>query len=110
MKNLWHLLVFLGGLAFVIYYPILISVHVRLPLFIGFAGYLVLEGLEGRGWRYLIPAFIYLVNLEINLSLPLFLSFVAVLITYLFVYPHIIFMKRCRQCIAFISVIFIDFI
>ncbi len=110
MRSLWYLLVYSGVVAFIIYYPVLISVHVTLPLFIGFAGYLVLQGLDGRGWRYLLPALLYLINLEINLSLPLLLTLVAILIDYLFIYPHFVFIKHCRVCIAIVSVIFIDFI
>jgi len=86
----------------------LISIYVTLPLFIGFAGYLIVRGLNGEGWRYLLLPLLYLLNLEINLSLPLLLTLAAVLIYYLFFYPSVLFLKRCPLCVAILSVLFID--
>ena len=91
-------------------YPMLISIYVTLPLFIGFSGYLVLQGIEGRGWRFILYPALYLLNLEINLSLPLLLTLLAVLAYYLLLYPSVLFLKRCRLCVALISVLAIDLI
>ena len=110
MGRVWRWLLWLGIFAFVLLYPMLVSVYVTLPLFIGFAGYLILRGLEGEGWRYLLLPLVYLLNLEINLSLPLLLSLAAVLIYYLLLYPSMLFLKRCRLCVALLSVLFIDLI
>ena len=88
----------------------LVSIYVTLPLFIGFAGYLILQGMEGRGWRHILFPLLYLLNLEINLSLPLLLSLLAVLAYDLFLYPSVLFFKRCRACVALISVLSIDLI
>ena len=106
-RALWWLSVAL----FVLYYPILISVYVKLPLFIGYAGYLLVLGMEGgRGYRFVALALIYLLNLEANLSLPLLLTLLAVFIYYLFIYRGVMILKRCRVCVALISVILIDLI
>ncbi|HFC03936.1 MAG TPA: hypothetical protein ENJ74_03590 [Nitratifractor salsuginis] len=110
MGRVWRWLLWLGIFAFVLLYPMLVSVYVTLPLFIGIAGYLILRGLEGEGWRYLLLPLFYLLNLEINLSLPLLLSLAAVLIYYLLLYPSMLFLKRCRLCVALLSVFFIDLI
>jgi len=110
VESVWRWLVRLGIVAFVLFYPMLVSIYVTLPLFIGFAGYLVLRGLEGEGGRYLILPLLYLLNLEINLSLPLLLSLAAVLIYDLTLYSSVLFLKRCRICVAFLSVLFIDLI
>ena len=110
MGRVWRWLLWLGIFAFVLLYPMLVSVYVTLPLFIGIAGYLILLGLEGEGWRYLLLPLFYLLNLEINLSLPLLLSLAAVLICYLLLYPSMLFLKRCRLCVALLSVLFIDLI
>jgi len=99
-----------GILLFILFYPMLISIYVTLPLFIGYAGYLILRGIEGEGWRYLLLPLLYLLNLEINLSLPLFLSLAAVLVYDLFLYPSVLFLKRCPLCVAVLSVFFIDLI
>jgi len=94
--------------AFILFYPMLVSIYVTLPLFIGFAGYLMLQGIEGKGWRYILFPLLYLLNLEVNLSLPMFLSVLAVLIYRIFVYPSVLFLKRCPLCVALISVLSID--
>jgi hypothetical protein len=99
-----------GIFLVILFYPMLISIYVTLPLFIGYAGYLILRGIEGEGWRYLLLPLLYLLNLEINLSLPLFLSLAAVLVYDLFLYPSVLFLKRCPLCVAVLSVFFIDLI
>ena len=93
---------------FVLYYPTMISIHVTLPLMIGVAGYLIIKGLESSNWKYIVIPLIYLLNLEINLSLPMLLSLFSILVYYLSIYPKLIFLKRCPTCIAILSVIFID--
>ncbi|WP_456458077.1 hypothetical protein [Nitratifractor sp.] len=100
----------LGILLFILVYPMLISIYVTLPLFIGYAGYLIVQGIEGRGWRYVLLPLLYLLNLEINLSLPLLATLFAVLIYDLLLYPSVLFLKRCRPCVALISVVAIDLI
>ncbi len=110
LRFLWHSLLWAALIVLIIVYPILISVYVTLPLFIGFAGYLFLLGLEGKGIRYLLFPTLYLLNLEINLFLPMLLSILSVLIYYLLAYPHILILKRCKVCIAVISVLGIDVI
>jgi len=95
-------------IAFILYYPTMISIHVKLPLLIGIFGYLFIKGLEGNGARYIFIPLIYLLNLEINLSLPVMLSLFSVIVVYLTIYPKLVFLKRCPVCIAIISVTFID--
>ncbi len=99
-----------GILLFILVYPMLISIYVTLPLFIGYAGYLIVQGIEGRGWRYVLLPLLYLLNLEINLSLPLLATLFAVLIYDLLLYPSVLFLKRCPPCVALISVVAIDLI
>jgi hypothetical protein len=110
MGRVAKMLGWLGVILFILLYPMLISIYVTLPLFIGFAGYLILRGLNGEGWRYFWLPLLYLLNLEINLSLPLFLTLAAVLVYYLFLYPSVLFLKRCALCVAILSVTFIDLI
>jgi hypothetical protein len=101
---------FWSGVAiFILYYPILISVYVKLPLFIGYAGYLLLLGMEGkRGYSYIFLPLLYLLNLEANLSLPLLLTVLSVFIYHMIFYNIVNILKRCRVCVAFISVVAID--
>ena len=105
-KSLVHLALF----SVLLFYPMLISIHVTLPLFIGLAGYMMLMGMEGKGWKYILYPLFYLINLEINLSLPLLLTLFGVLAYRLFLYPSVLFLKRCRVCVSLISVLMIDMI
>ena len=96
------------AIFFVLLYPMLISIYVTLPLFIGYAGYTMIRGMERRVPARVLFAFVYLCNLEVNLSLPLFLTLLATLVFYIFFYSHLAFLKRCRACVAVITVVSID--
>jgi len=106
-KVLW-LLFWIAVGCFVLLYPILISMYVFLPLFIGFAGYMIIWGIDGHGVRYIWFPLLYLLNLEANLSLPMFLSLLAILLFYLTLYERIRYFKRCSVCVGLLSVVAID--
>lgn len=93
---------------FILFYPMLISIYVFLPLFIGAASYLLVEGLEKQKPRFIFFAAVYLVNLEVNLSLPLFLTIISSFIFYITVYPYLRHFRRCNFCKALLSVIILD--
>jgi len=93
---------------FILFYPMLISIYVFLPLFIGFASYLLIEGLEKKKPRFIFFAIIYLLNLEVNLSLPLFVSIISSLIFYTAIYPYLRHFRSCIFCKAILSVIILD--
>ena len=104
----WKLLL-LGGLTlFVLFYPLLISMYVFLPLLIGFSGWTFIRGIEGKGYAYILFPVLYLVNLESNLSLPLLLTLFATMLYYLLFYPRVLYLKRCKLCVAVLSVLLID--
>jgi len=94
--------------SLIVLYPILISIHVYLPLFIGFTGYMIIFGLEGHGMRYVWLPLLYLINLEANLSIPIFMTFLSVLLYYLTIYSRVNILKRCPICVGMFSVLFID--
>jgi len=111
VRNRWLIFRLLFGLfltVFVVMYPMLISVYVFLPLFIGYAGWLLVRGIEGDGLRYIVIPLVYLVNLEINLSLPLMLVATAVLAYYLTLYGWAQRLKKCPVCVTVVSVVAID--
>jgi len=101
----WVIVVF-----FILFYPMLISIYVFIPLMIGFMGYVLLLGIDRPRAIYILISLIYLINLEVNLSLPLFLTTATVILFYLTIYPRIIIFKKCRVCIPLLSVAFIDLI
>ncbi len=96
-------------LGFIVLYPLLISKYVSLPLFIGFSGYLIVLGIDGHGKKYIWLPLLYLMNLEANLALPMFLTLFTVLLFYLTLYERIRYFKRCSICVGLLSVIAIDF-
>jgi len=104
------ILPWLIAILFVIFYPMLISIYVFIPLMIGFMGYVLLLGIDRPRIIYIIFGAVYLINLEVNLSLPLFLSIIVVIIFYLTIYPKLMVFKKFRWSIPLLSVIFIDLI
>jgi hypothetical protein len=86
----------------------LISIYVFLPLFVGFSGWMMLRGVEGRGLGYILIPLVYLTNLEINLSLPLLMVVFSTLLYYLTLYKRVMLLKRCKTCVAVLSVLLID--
>ena len=96
-------------LGFIVLYPLLISKYVSLPLFIGFSGYLIVLGIDGHGKKYIWLPLLYLMNLEANLALPMFLTLFTVLLFYLTLYERIRYFKCCSICVGLLSVIAIDF-
>lgn len=103
-----NILLWTGILFFAIFYPMLISIYVFLPLFIAAMSYLLLQGLEQGRYAYIFIALIYLINLEVNLSLPLFFTLISALIFYVTIYPSLLHFRKCKLCKAFISVLILD--
>ncbi len=95
---------------FVMFYPMLISIYVFLPLFIGLMGYIMIIGIERRKWSSVMIALLYFINLEANLSLPYFVTLIAVLIVYLMVHQNLNYFRRCIICVPLIIVTLTDLI
>jgi len=110
MEHIYKSAIVIFWLAVVIIYPMLISIYVNLPLFIGFAGLIFILGLEEENITYIIVSFLYMLNFEINLSLPLLLLPISVIIFYYFVKIKLNILKLCKVCIYILTVILIDFI
>jgi len=94
--------------AFVLFYPMLISFYVFLPLLIGVMGYIFIEGIDQGKWLYIFLSLVYFSNLEVNLSLPFFLILISVLIVYMFFYGTLSHLKKCKICIPILTVLLID--
>ncbi len=93
---------------FVAFYPMLISIYVFLPLFIGLMGYMMINGIEKGRWSYIFVSLIYFINLEANLSLPFFLTVIATLLVYVLFYHNLSYFRRCVICAPVITVFLID--
>ena len=103
LSLLWALII-----AFIIFYPMLISIYVFLPLLIGVMGYLFMRGIEENKLSYLFVSMLYFINLEVNLSLPFFLTFISALLVYLLFYRHLNYFRKCAICRPILSVILVD--
>ena len=84
--------------------------YVTLPLFIGFSGLMVILGIEKEKPIYIILALLYMLSLEINLSLPILLIAIATLIYYIFILNRLSILKHCKKCIYILTVVFINLI
>jgi len=107
---LWVTLIWIFVITFVIFYPMLISIYVFLPLMIGLMGYVLILGIDRAKISYVIVSLTYLINLDVNLSLPLFLTILTAVLYFITIYPHLHVFKKCKVCIPLLSVVFIDLI
>jgi hypothetical protein len=94
--------------VFIFFYPMLISIYVFLPLLIGAMGYMLVQGLERGKSPFILLAIVYMMNLEVNLSLPIFLTLISSLLFYVLVYPSLKHFRRCKICRPLLSVLFLD--
>ena len=95
---------------FVAFYPMMISIYVFLPLFIGLMGYIMIYGIEKGKLFYILISLIYYLNLEANLSLPFFLTTIATLLVYVLFYHNLSYFRSCTVCVAVITVFLIDMV
>ena len=110
MGHIYKSAIVIFWLAVVIIYHMLISIYVNLPLFIGFAGLIFILGLEEENITYIIVSFLYMLNFEINLSLPLLLLPISAILFYYFVKIKLNILKLCKVCVYILTVFLIDFI
>ncbi len=107
-KFLYLSLVWSSVMLFIVFYPMLISIYVFLPLLIGVMGYILMQGVEKGKIHYIFIAIIYFTNLEVNLSLPFFLIFTSSLLVYILFYHSLLYFRKCLICRPVASVLLID--
>ena len=93
---------------FVLFYPFLVSMYPMLPPLIGLVGYIIIYNLD-KNPIYALSGFFYLLNLELNSSLPLFLTTFIIIMIYIFLYSGLKLLIRCHVCLLFALMILIDF-
>jgi len=93
-------------LMIAIIYPMMVSMYVVLPLFIGLAGYFMIDGILNDKKIESFISFLYLTNLDLNTSVPVFSGVVAVLLCYLVVLPYASrITSTCKTCTNILTVI-----
>jgi len=93
--------------SFVLFYPFLVSIYTMLPPLIGLVGYIIISNLD-KNVLYAWGGFFYLINLELNSSLPLLLSFFIIIVVYALFYSTLKLLIRCRVCLLFTLMVIID--
>ncbi len=102
--------VILFWISVILIYPMMISIYVTLPLFIGFSGLMLVIGIDDDKYVYSLFSLIYMFNLELNLSLPLLLAPISVVIFYILIKNRLHFLKLCKKCVYIATIIFINLI
>jgi len=97
----------LGLFLVVIGYPFLVSIYSMLPPLIGLAGYIIISNVD-RNKIYALAGMVYLLNLELNLTLPMLLSIFVVIMTYIFLYSTLKLLIRCNVCFLFTMIVIVD--
>lgn len=91
----------------VVAYPILVSIYTMLPPLIGLVGYIIIINID-KNRLYTLSAMLYLVNLDLNLTLPMLLSIFIIVMVYMFLYENLKLLIRCRVCLIFLLIVMID--
>ena len=91
----------------VIFYPILVSIYSIFPPLIGIAGLIIIYNID-KNIILVISGVLYLMHIDLNLSLPFLLSIVSVVLIHFLAYPSVKLMIRCKVCLALFLIIFID--
>ncbi len=110
MDKVYKSFVVLLWIAIVVIYPMLISIYVTLPLFVGFSGLMLVRGLDEENYLYIFFSLIYMLNLEVNLSLPIFLLPISAIVFYIFLKDKLNFLKLCISCVSVATVLLINLI
>jgi len=98
----WIFIIFAVG-----FYPILKSIYPLLPPLIGIAGLIIIYNIE-KNVIYTLASMIYLVHLDLNLSLPFMLSIFSVIFINMFIYSTAKLIIRCRVCLNIFLILIID--
>ena len=95
-------------LLFIALYPMFVSMYTMLPPLIGLVGYVLIINFDKNRF-YAFSALFYLLNLDLNLTLPLFMSSLVVILIYMLIYSRLTRLIRCRVCLLFSLIFIIDF-
>ena len=98
----WIVIIFI-----VLFYPLLVSIYTMFPPLIGIAGLVIIYYFE-KNWIYAMAGMLYLLNIDLNLGLPLLLSSFSVVLIYYLVYSSVQLMIRCKTCLSLFLIVLID--
>ena len=90
---------------FIIFYPMIFTLYNFSPPLLGIASYLLLDAFERRDKLFILLALLYMLNIDIHFSMPMFLGILTTLFLYIVIYPKLLVINHCKVCIASIIVI-----
>ena len=98
----WAVIIFI-----VLFYPLLVSIYTVFPPLVGIAGLVIIYYFE-KNWIYAMAGILYLLNIDLNLGLPIFLSSFSIILIYYLIYPTTRLMVRCKTCLSLFLIVLID--
>ena len=98
----WTVIIFI-----VLFYPLLVSIYTVFPPLVGIAGLVIIYYFE-KNWIYAMAGILYLLNIDLNLGLPIFLSSFSIILIYYLIYPTTRLMVRCKTCLSLFLIVLID--
>jgi hypothetical protein len=98
----WVFIIFAVG-----FYPMLTSIYPLLPPLIGIAGLVIIYNMD-KNVIYPLAGMIYLVHLDLNLTLPFMLSIFSVIFIRMFIYSTAKLMIRCKICLTLFLILLVD--
>ena len=98
----WIVIIFMVG-----FYPMLVSIYPLLPPLIGIAGLVIIYNTD-KNIVYPLSGMLYLVNLDLNLTLPFLLSIFSAIFIKIFIYSPAKLMIRCRVCLNLFIILLVD--
>jgi len=98
----WIVIIFIVG-----FYPMLVSIYPLLPPFIGIVGLFIINNMD-KNIIYPLSGMLYLVHLDLNLTLPFLLSVFSVIFIKIFIYSSAKLVIRCKVCLNLFMILLID--
>jgi len=98
----WVFIIFMVG-----FYPMLVSIYPLLPPLIGIVGLVIIHNMD-KNIVYPLSGMLYLVNLDLNLTLPFMLSIFSVIFIKIFIYHSAKLMIRCKVCLTLFIILLVD--
>jgi hypothetical protein len=91
--------------SFVLFYPTIASIYSFSPPLLGIAAFILIDSIEKHDYEYIFMALVYMLNIDVNFSMPMFLSIFSMLLIYTLVYPKLNIFYHCKLCVAAIVVV-----
>ncbi|MBN2825940.1 MAG: hypothetical protein JXQ76_11485 [Campylobacterales bacterium] len=91
--------------TFILLYPIIASIYAFSPPLLGLAAFILIDSIEKEDYETILMSLVYMINIDVNFSMPMFLSIFSTLLVYTLIYPKLNVFSHCKICIALIVVV-----